>query len=55
VVAKVMETLVVSKQRSHRVHTETFNLKKVIGVSNRFAVSEDVDNEVEISTAWKTI
>jgi hypothetical protein len=56
VVAKVRERLTVNKQRSHRFHTERFNLKKLndiegkvqfhVEVSNRFAALEDLDTEV---------
>jgi hypothetical protein len=55
----------VNKQRSQRFHTERFYLKKLndvegkeqfhIEVSNRFAALEDLDAEVEINSAWKTI
>jgi hypothetical protein len=65
VVAKVREILAVNKQRSHRFHMERFSLKKLnkvedkeqycIEVSNRFAASEDLDAEVEISSAWEAI
>jgi hypothetical protein len=65
VVAKVRERLAVNKQRSLRFHMEWFNLKKLnqiegkeqyrVEVSNRFAAVEDLDTEVEINTAWKTI
>jgi hypothetical protein len=65
VLAKVMETLAVNKQRSHTFHIEMFNLKKLnevkskeqVGVedSNRFAALEDLDAEVEINSAWETI
>jgi uncharacterized metal-binding protein YceD (DUF177 family) len=65
VVANVRERLAVNKRRSHRFHTERFNLKKKIEVegteqfcaevSNRFAALEDLDAEVEINSAWETI
>jgi hypothetical protein len=65
VVAKVRERLAVNKQRSHRFHTERFNLKKLnevegkeqyrLLVSNRFAALEDLDAEVELNSAWETI
>jgi heme oxygenase len=65
VVAKFRESLTVNKQRSHSLHTERFNLKKlkdVVGkeqfrveVSNRFAALEDLDREVEINSAWEII
>jgi hypothetical protein len=62
VVAKIREILAVNKQRSHNLHTERFNLKKLnevrgkgqfhVKVSNRFAALEDLDAEVEINSAW---
>jgi hypothetical protein len=64
-VTTVSERLAVNKQRSHRFHTETFNLKKFnevegkekyrIEVSNRFEGSEDLDTMVEINNAWEMI
>jgi hypothetical protein len=64
-VAKVEERLAVNKQRSQRFNLERFNLKKLndvegkeqylVEVSNRFAVLEDLDTEVEINSAWETI
>jgi hypothetical protein len=55
----------VNKQRSHSLHTERFNLKKLndleskeqyrVQISNRFATLEDLDTELEINSAWKTI
>jgi hypothetical protein len=64
-VAKVKERLAVNKQGSHRFHMERFNLKKInevegkeqfcVEVSNRFAVLELLDAEVEINTVWETI
>jgi hypothetical protein len=46
-----MERLAMKKQRTHRFHMESFNLKKLnevegkeryhVGVSNRFAALED--------------
>jgi hypothetical protein len=65
VVVKVRERLAVNKQRSHRFDMERFNLKKLndveskeqfcVEVSNRFAVLDDLDTEVEINSAWETI
>jgi hypothetical protein len=65
VVAKVRERLAMNKQRSHSLHTERFNLKKLndvegkeqfrVEVSNRFAALEDLGTEVEINGAWETI
>jgi hypothetical protein len=59
VVANVRDRLAVNKQRSHRFHMQRFDLKKLseveckeqyrFEVSNRFAVLEDLDAEVEIS------
>jgi hypothetical protein len=64
-VAKVRERLAVNKQRSHSLHTERFNLKKLnyvegkeqfrVEVSNRFATLDDLDTQVEINSAWETI
>jgi hypothetical protein len=61
----VRERLAVNKQRSNGFCVERFNLKKLnevkgkekylIEVSNRFAASEDLDTEVKINSAWKTI
>jgi hypothetical protein len=60
-----MERLAVHKQRSQRFNMERFNLKKLnvvegneqfrVEVSNRFAALEDLDAEVEIHGACKTI
>jgi hypothetical protein len=65
VVVKVRERRAMNKQRSHRFHTERFNLKKLnkvegkrqfrVEVSNRFAALEGFDAEVEINSAWDTI
>jgi hypothetical protein len=65
VVAKVRETLVVNRKRSHRYHMERFKLKKLndvggkeqyhVEVSNWFAALEDLEAEVEINSDWKTI
>jgi hypothetical protein len=65
VVAKVRERLTVNKKRSLRFHMERFNFKKLnevegkeqyhVEVTNRFAVLEDLDAEVEIKSAWETI
>jgi hypothetical protein len=65
VVAKVRERLAVNKQRSQKFDMERFNLKKLndveskrqfrVEVSNRFAVLEDFDAEVEINSACETI
>jgi hypothetical protein len=55
----------VNKRRSHSLHTERFNLKKLneiegkaqfhVKVSNGFAALEDLDTEVKINSAWETI
>jgi hypothetical protein len=65
VVAKVREKLAVNKQRSHRFHMESFNLKKLydvevkeqfrVEVSNRFATLDDLNAKVEINSAWETV
>jgi hypothetical protein len=65
VVAKVRERLAVSKQRTHRVHMERFNFKKLnevegkeqyrVEISNRFAALEDLHDEVGINRHWETV
>jgi hypothetical protein len=65
VVAKVRERLAVSKQTTHIVHMERFNLKKLneadgkeqyrVEILNRFAALEKLDDEVDINRAWETI
>jgi hypothetical protein len=65
VVAEFRERLAVNEQRSHSFHMVRFNVKKLnkaegkekyrIEVPNRFAALEDLDTEVEISSAWETI
>jgi hypothetical protein len=60
-----MERLGGNTQISHRFHMEMFNLKKLnevegkkkycVEVSNRFAVLETLDAEVDISSAWEII
>jgi hypothetical protein len=64
-VEKVRERLGVSKQTMHNFHMERFNLKKLnnvegkeqyrVEISNRFAVLENLDNDVDINRAWETI
>jgi hypothetical protein len=56
VVANVRERLAVSKQTTHRVHVERFNLKKLkevedkrqyhVEISYRYAALENLDTEV---------
>jgi hypothetical protein len=65
VVAKVRERLAMNRQRILRFHTERFILKKLnelegkeqyrVEVSNRFGALEDLDSEVDISSAWEAI
>jgi hypothetical protein len=53
------------RQITHRVHMEMFNLKKLnevegkelyhVEISNRFAAVENLDTEMCINRAWKTI
>jgi hypothetical protein len=64
-VAKVRERLIVSKQTTHGVHMERFNLKKLnevegkqqyrVEISNRFVTLENLDTEVDINRAWETV
>jgi hypothetical protein len=61
--AKVRGREAVNKQRSHKFHTEKFNLKKLnevggkeqyhVEISNKFAALKDLDTEVEIKSAWE--
>jgi hypothetical protein len=63
--AKIRERLAVNKQLSHKFHVERFNLKKLnevegkekyrVEISNRFAVLEDLDTEVEINAVLEMI
>jgi hypothetical protein len=63
--AKVRERLAVNKQRSHRFHMERFNLKELnkvegkeqfrVEVLTKFAALENLDAEVEISSALENI
>jgi hypothetical protein len=65
VVAKFREKLAVSKQTTHSVHMEKFNLKKLnevvskeqyrVEITNRFATLENLDTEVDTNRAWETI
>jgi hypothetical protein len=65
VVAKFRERLAVSKQTTHGIHTERFNLKKLneveskepyhVEISNKFTAFEKLDTEVDINRAWETI
>jgi hypothetical protein len=64
-VAKIRERLEVNKQRSRRFHMEIFDLNKLnevegkekyrVEVSNGFAALEDLDAEMEINSAQRTI
>jgi hypothetical protein len=64
VAAKFRERLAVSKQTTHRVHMERFNLKKLkklggkeqyhVEISNRFAALENFNAEVDTNRAWDT-
>jgi hypothetical protein len=55
----------VSKQTTHRVHVERFNLKKLrkvegkeryrVEISNRFAALENLNTEGDVNKAWETI
>jgi hypothetical protein len=64
-VANVRERPAVSKQTTHTVHTQRFNLKKLneieskqhyrVEISNRFAALENLDTGVNINRVWETI
>jgi hypothetical protein len=65
VAAKAREGLAVSKQTTHRVHMEMFNLKKLnevegkeqcrVEISNRFAALKILDTKVDVNKAWEII
>ncbi|PNF23352.1 hypothetical protein B7P43_G13186 [Cryptotermes secundus] len=58
-------SLAVSKQTTHRVHMEKFNLRKLnevegkeqycVEISYRLAALENLDTEVDVNKAWETI
>jgi hypothetical protein len=64
-VAKVRERLAVSKGAAQMFDMERFNLKKLketegkkqyqVKSSNRVAASENLDHDMDISSAWETI
>jgi hypothetical protein len=58
-VAKVRERLAVNKQRSHRLHMEMFNLKKLNEVENKekFRIESQMGLQLRKSWAlrWKLI
>jgi hypothetical protein len=65
VVAEARERLGVNKQILHGFHRERFNLKNLnsivitehyrVQVSNSFVALENLDADVDIKSAWKTI
>ncbi|PNF19991.1 hypothetical protein B7P43_G08653 [Cryptotermes secundus] len=65
IVAKVRERLAVSKQTTHRVHMQRFNLKKLneiegkeqycVDIPDRFAALENLEIEVDVNKSWETI
>jgi hypothetical protein len=64
VVAKVRERWAASKQRSHRFHTERFNLKKLSNTegNDQYRVEtekdswfENLDAGMDSNRAWETI
>jgi hypothetical protein len=64
-VSKFRESLAVSKETMHRVHTDRFSLKNLneverreqycVEISNRFAASENLDTEVDVNNASEII
>jgi hypothetical protein len=64
-VAIVRDRLAANKQTTHRFHLERINLMKLnavegkeqyrVGITNRFAASENLDAEVDINRAWETV
>ena len=65
VVAKVMESLAVSKQEAQRVYGEIYNLRKLnelevrkqyqIEITNRCAALENLSDDEDINRAWENI
>jgi hypothetical protein len=65
VVAKVKESLAVSKQAAQRFDGERFNLKKLnllevrkryqIEITNKFAALENLSDDKDINRAWENI
>jgi hypothetical protein len=65
VVAKVRETLAVSKETAQTFDVERFNLRKLneleikkqyqINISNRFAALENLSDSKDINRAWENI
>jgi hypothetical protein len=65
ILTKVMEILAMSKQTTHSVHKEKFNLKKLneveckeqchVDISNSFAALENIDTEVDIIELGKVL
>ena len=64
-VAKVRESLAVSKQAAQRFHGERFNLRKLndlevrkqyqIEITNRFAALENLSYDEDTNRAWENI
>jgi hypothetical protein len=60
-----MERLAVSKQTTHRIHVEGFNLKKLnaveskgqyrVEISNRFAALENLESEMDVKKLGKLL
>jgi hypothetical protein len=65
VVAKVRERFTVSKQTTHSVHMQRFNVKKLnevegkeeyrVEIANRFPALENLDTEVDVNRVWQTV
>jgi hypothetical protein len=64
-VTKIRERLAVSKQTTHSVQMDRYNLKELsdaegkkrycVEISNRFASLENLDTEGDVNKAWETI
>jgi hypothetical protein len=62
---KVKERQPATKEKTHRIHIENLNLKKLkelegkeeyrIEISNRFAGLDKLDGELDINKDWETI
>jgi hypothetical protein len=55
VVAKVREMLAVSKQTTHRVHMERFNLKKLSEAEGKERYRVEISNRIAALLRWMLV
>jgi hypothetical protein len=54
--AELRERLAVRKQNNTRVDMDRWRIRSsIVLISDRFAALENLDNEVDVNKAWKTI